>query len=213
MLSLLYQGLIIVFLLCFSFGPAFFATINTAIKYGSKPSLMLVLGVVISDFLLCGLVIVLVHFGAIHFLQSEKAQTFSAILGGIILVVYGSFYFKKHVTVTDKTIDISNQGPHPFWAILKGFLMNFFNPAVWFIWLGYVTAIGKSLDYSLIKMSIFFLLVLGAMLLVEIWKVRLAAKIKIYLTDKLMTGVNYATGVLLIIFGIYLIYSYHFSKY
>lgn len=213
MLSLIYQGIIIVFLLTFSFGPAFFATINTAIKYGTKPSFFLILGVVISDFFLCGLVIVLVHFGAIHFLQSEKAQTFSAILGGIVLVVYGSFYFKKHVTITDKTIDITNHGPHPFWGILKGFLMNTLNPAVWFIWLGYVTAIGKSLDYSLIKMSIFFLLALGGMLLVELWKIKLAAKIKDYLTDKLMTGVNYATGTLLICFGIYLIYTYHFSKY
>jgi len=213
MLELISQGLIIVLLLTFSFGPAFFATINSAIKYGYKQSSLLVFGIVLSDLFLCAIVIFLVYLGAIHLLQSEKAQTFSAILGGIILIVFGSFYFKKHVTITDEAIDIGNQGPHPSIIILKGFLMNLFNPAVWFLWLGNVTAVSKSLDYSIIKMGLFFSLVLGSVLLVELWKVYLAGKIKKYLTDKLMTAVNYITGIALISFGIYLIYSYHFSKY
>lgn len=213
MLSLIYQAIIIVVLLTFSFGPAFFATINSAIKYGYKQSSLLVFGIVLSDLLLCALVIFLVYLGAIHLLQSEGAQTFSAILGGIILIVFGSFYFKKHVTITDEAIDLENQGPHPAVIITKGFLINLFNPAVWFLWLGNVTAVSKSLDYSVIKMSVFFSLVLGAVLLVELWKVYLAGKIKRYLTDRLMTTVNYITGIALIAFGVYLIYTYHFSKY
>ena len=212
MLELISQGLIIVLLLTFSFGPAFFATINSAIKYGYKQSSKLVFGVILSDLFLCSIVILLVYLGAIHLLQSEKAQTFSAIIGGIILIVFGSFYFKKHVTISDESIDIG-QGPRTSIIILKGFLMNLFNPAVWFLWLGNVTAVGKSLDYSMLKMCIFFSLILGAVLFVELGKAYLAGKIKKYLTDKLMTAVNYITGIALIVFGVYLIYSYHFAKY
>lgn len=211
-LSLIYQGIIIIILLTFSFGPAFFSLINTGIKYGYKPGSLLALGVVLSDFFLCLLICILVHFGLANLLHSEKAQTFSSIIGGIILIVFGAFYFKKHITKTEETIDLDYQGPHPFLMILKGFVLNLFNPAVWFLWLANVTAISKTLEYSLFKMILFFSIVLGCVLLVELAKVSLAGKIKHYLTDKIMTTVNYITGTALIIFGLLLIYNHYFSK-
>jgi len=211
-LSLIYQAFIILFLMTFSFGPAFFSLINTGIKYGYKQGSLLAFGIVFSDFFLCTMICLLVHYGAINLLRSEKAQTFSAIIGGIILIVFGAFYFKKHVSTTDDSIDVDYQAPHPMLMITKGFLINFFNPTVWFLWLGYVTAVSKTLDYSLIKMIIFFSIVLGAILCVELTKVFLAEKIKVYLTDMLMTIVNYITGTILIIFGLVLIYNHYFAK-
>ena len=83
--SLIYQAIVIVLLLTFSFGPAFFALINTGIKFGYKTGSFLAIGVVMSDFFLCLLICVLVHFGMSNLLHSEKAQTFFAIMGGIIL--------------------------------------------------------------------------------------------------------------------------------
>ena len=145
-------------------------------------------------------------------LHSEKAQTFSAIIGGVILIVFGAFYFKKHVTKSDKSIDIGYIAPHPMLMVLKGFLINLFNPAVWFLWLGNVTAISKTLEYSLVNMILFFSVVLAAVLFVELAKISLAEKIKIYLTDKLMTIINYITGTVLIIFGFVLIYNHFFGK-
>lgn len=209
--GLIYQGLIIILLLTFSFGPAFFSLINTAIKYGYKPASLLAIGVVGSDFFLCMMICILVHFGAVNLFHSEKAQTFSAIIGGIILIVFGAFYFQKHVSKSDESIDIGYTAPHPFLMILKGFLLNLFNPTVWFLWLGNVTAISKTLDYSLVDMIVFFSIVLGAVLFVELAKISLAEKIKIYLTDILMTIINYITGSVLIIFGVVLIYNHYFA--
>jgi len=209
-ISLIYQALIIVVLLTMSFGPGFFALINTGIKYGYKPGVFLAIGIVASDLFLCVLVCLLVHFGAINLLHSEKAQTFSAILGGIILIVFGAFYFQKHVTKSDTTIDIGYQAPHPSLIILKGFFLNMFNPVVWLLWLGNITAIGKTLDYSFMKMLVFFSMILMVTLLVEISKVYLAEKIKAYLTDRLMTLVNYITGTALVGFGLWLIYKHYF---
>lgn len=211
-LSLISQGLVMVLLLTFSFGPAFFSLINTGIKHGYKPGSLLATGVVLSDFFLCVGICLLVHYGAANLLHSEKAQTFSAIVGGIILIVFGAFYFKKHVTQSEESIDIEYQAPHPGLLILKGFLLNIFNPAVWFLWLGNVTAIGKSLDYSFFKMILFFSVVLTAVLFIELAKVSLAGKIKHILTDRLMTIVNYITGAALIVFGLVLIYNHYFSK-
>lgn len=211
--SLIYQALIIIVLLTFSFGPGFFALINTGIKYGYKPGSLLAIGIVLSDLFLCLVITLIVHLGAINLLHSEKAQTFSAIIGGTILVAFGAFYFKKHTpTRKEETIVLDYQAPHPFLMILKGFLINLFNPTVWFLWLGNVTAISKSLDYSMAKMLLFFSLVLCVTLVVELTKVYLAGKIKKFLTDRLMTVVNYITGVSLIIFGLVLIYNHFFHS-
>lgn len=209
--SLIYQGILIILLLSFSFGPAFFSLINTGIKYGYKTGSFLAVGVVLSDFFLCIMVCLLVYFGAVNLLHTEKAQTFSAILGGILLIVFGAFYFKKHITQSDESIDLGYQAPHPFLMVVKGFLLNFFNPTVWFLWLGNVTAISKTLEYSLVKMILFFSIVLTAVLFVELVKVYLSGKIKKYLTDILMTAVNYITGTILIIFGVVLIYNHYFK--
>ena len=211
-LSLIYQAIVIILLLTFSFGPAFFALINTGIKFGYKTGSFLAIGVILSDFFLCVLVCLLVHFGMANLLHSEKAQTFFAIIGGVILIVFGAFFFKKHPVKTDDTIDFENKLPSSSVMLLKGFLLNLFNPTVWLLWLANVTAISKTLDYSMIKMIVFFSMVLGAVLFVELFKVKLAGKIKNYLTSKIMTIVNYITGSALVIFGLILIYNHYFNK-
>jgi len=104
--SLIYQAIVIVLLLTFSFGPAFFALINTGIKFGYKTGSFLALGVVMSDFFLCMLVCFLVYFGMANLLHSSETQTFFAIIGGIILIVFGAFFFKKVPVKTDEAIDI-----------------------------------------------------------------------------------------------------------
>jgi len=161
--------------------------------------------------MLCVAICLIVHFGAINLLHSEKAQTFSAIIGGVILVAFGAFYFRKPAAKTDAVIEVDYQAPHPSVTILKGFVINLFNPTVWFLWLGNVTAISKTLDYSMPKMILFFSIVLGITLVVELTKVYLAGKIKRFLTDRLMTIVNYITGSALIIFGMVLIYNHFFQ--
>ncbi len=212
LLSLTYQAIVIILLLTFSFGPAFFALINTGIKHGYRTGAFLALGVVLSDLFLCLLVIVLVHFGMSSLLHSEKTQTFFSIIGGIILIVFGAFFFRKTNVKTDETIELDVQLPSPFMMLLKGFFLNLFNPTVWLLWLANVTAISKTLEYSMIKMIIFFSIVLGAVLLVELFKVKLAGKIKAYLTNRIMTIINYVTGSALIIFGLLLIYNHYFNK-
>lgn len=211
-LSLIYQAIIIVILLTFSFGPAFFALINTGIKFGYKTGSFLAIGIVLSDFFLSLLVCVLVHFGMANLLHSEKAQTFFAIIGGIILIVFGAFFFKKIPVKTDDVIDIENQLPSPKLMLLKGFFLNLFNPTVWLLWLANVTAISKTLDYSMFKMIVFFSVILAAVLFVELFKVKLAGKIKNYLTSRIMTIINYITGSALMIFGLILIYNHYFNK-
>ncbi|MBK7818436.1 MAG: LysE family transporter [Sphingobacteriaceae bacterium] len=207
-LTLVYQTVIIALLLTFSFGPAFFALLNTSIKHGPREGSLLATGVILSDLFVCVLVIILISLGATNFIQDEKNQRFMGILAGLVLVVFGSFYFKKPVTGTNETIEI--QSPTAWVLLLKGFFLNLLNPTVWLLWLGNVTAVSKTLEYSTVKMFIYFGITLGLTLTIEISKAYLASKIKKYLTDKLMHTINVATGILLVIFGIVLVYNHYF---
>jgi threonine/homoserine/homoserine lactone efflux protein len=207
-LTLISQTLIIVLLLTFSFGPAFFALLNTSIKHGAREGSLLATGVIFSDLFVCLIVILLVSLGATNYIQDEKNQRFMGILAGLVLVVFGSFYFKKPVKVSNETIEVKT--PSTSVLLLKGFFLNLLNPTVWLLWLGNVTAVSKTFNYSIIKMLIYFGLTLGLVWAVEIFKTNLAGKIKKYLTDKIMHRVNYSTGILLVIFGVVLIYNHYF---
>lgn len=207
--SLIYQTLIIILLLTFSFGPAFFALINTGIKYGYKSGSALAIGIVASDFLLCLLIIFLVSIGATNLIHDEKNQRFMGIMAGLVLVIFGALYFRKPVKKSEEVIEIKL--PSTTAMLLKGFFLNILNPTVWLLWLGNVTAVSKSLDYSVIKMIIYFGITLGLVLSVEVAKVALAGRIKVFLTEKIMHMVNTITGILLIIFGLVLIYNHYFD--
>ena len=208
-LSLIYQTVVIVLLLTFSFGPAFFALINTGITHGYKTGSLLAVGVVASDFILCLLMIVLIHFGASNFIHDEKSQRFMGILAGIVLIVFGAVHFREPIPKKDNVIEIII--PSAQAMIVKGFLLNCLNPAVWLLWLGNVTAVSKTLDYNVLTMIVYFSITLGLVLLVELGKVSVAGKLKQILTPKTMYVINVITGGLLVIFGLVLIYNHFFE--
>ena len=209
----IYQGVIIVLLLAFSFGPAFFGLINTSIKYGFKAGASLAIGVFLSDLTLAFGICLLFHYGAEDLLQSDKNQAFVGIIGGVILIVFGTFYiFKKEEVKTDAEIEILK--PSPAWLIVKGFLLNFFNPLVWPLWIGNVSTVGESLEpsYDLRKMILFFLFTLLGVLSADLLKVFIAYKIKKFITAKRIRVVNWTTGILLAGFGAFLIYKFYFTS-
>ena len=72
--TIIYQGIIIILLLAFSFGPAFFGLINTSIKHGFKAGASLAFGVFLSDLVLALGICILFHLGAEDYLKNEKKK-------------------------------------------------------------------------------------------------------------------------------------------
>ena len=192
----------------FSFGPAFFSLINTGIKHGHKTGSLLAFGIVLSDFTVCVLIILLVHFGFAKIIHDPKSQRFMGILAGVVLLVFGAFHFKAPPPASSEGIEI--RAPSPAIMIFKGFFLNILNPTVWLLWLGNVTAVSDTLDYSIFKMILYFGITLGIVLCCEFCKVYAAGKLKKLLTHKLMHRINVVTGALLILCGLFLIYNHYF---
>ena len=131
------------------------------------------------------------------------------IMAGVVLIVFGALHFKRPVPLSNDTVDIAL--PSSGEMLLKGFFLNSLNPAVWLLWLGNVTAVGKTMTYSVIKMIVYFSITLGLVLLVELGKVSAANKLKQVLTPQKMYIVNIITGLLLVIFGLVLTYNHYFE--
>lgn len=215
-LSLIYQTIIIVILLTFSFGPSFFSLINYSIKKGFKPASSLAIGVVSSDFVVCIFTLFLLKFGFTEWLDNSKNQRFAGILAGIILITFGALYFKKEPVIPENTenadeFSIKNE-TRTIWLILKGFLINFFNPAVWILWIGNVTIISSFFQHSFLKTLIYFTFLNILVLMVELYKIHLGNKLKKILTQKIISTINIITGITLMLFGLILIYNYYFEK-
>lgn len=133
------------------------------------------------------------------------------ILAGIVLIIFGALHFRAPLPKEDEKLVLT--APSAPQMVFKGFFLNCLNPAVWLLWLGNVTAVSKTLNYSLIKMILYFSITLGIVLLVEMGKVSVSEKLKRILTPKTMYVVNIITGGLLVIFGVVLIYNHYFEKF
>lgn len=112
MFEAVYQGMLLGLALAFSFGPGFFALINTSIKYGFKSGASLAVGIFLSDLALVVLIFVLLSLGAQGFLSNPKSQSFIGVIGGIILIVYGSFNLYSKPPKTEAQIDDPNAINH-----------------------------------------------------------------------------------------------------
>jgi threonine/homoserine/homoserine lactone efflux protein len=238
MFSAIYEGILLGLVLAFSFGPGFFALINTGIKSGFKQGAALAIGIVASDLFLVLLIFVLLSFGASGMLSDPKNQAFIGVIGGIVLIIYGSinFYSKTpktephsvkdftnvthlnierevHVPGEEKLIERIPHGekhPSPVWLAVKGFFINLLNPFVWIFWLATATAVGSKFEFKTWRIVVFFTCTLGVIISTDLLKVFVAGKIKKFLTQRLMRNINYVSGVILIAFGLYLIYKVFF---
>jgi threonine/homoserine/homoserine lactone efflux protein len=178
--------------------------LNTAIKHGSRAGSLLAIGVVLSDFVVCMLVVL----GMSSFLETPKNQYYMGIGAGVVLIIFGAQHFRQPIKTAENAVQIKI--PRTSDMIVKGFLLNSLNPTVWFLWLGNVAAVSPSLTNSIINMIVFFSITLGLVLAIEISKVYAAGKLKSFLTPKIMRGINIATGALLVLFGIGLICKHYF---
>lgn len=215
-LSLIYQTIVVIMFICFSFGPAFFALINTSIKYGYSIGSVLAIGIILSDFVICSILIVLLGLGAENFINDEKTRQFMGLLAGVLLVIFGAFYFRSTETKkNDSGVELVQ--PSLKRTFFKGFLMNFFNPALWLLWLSSVTSVWtqwsqfKPSQFRILDTFIYFCIMLGIVLLLELLKVSLASKLSKLVTSAFIRVMNIVTGSFLLLFGFYLIYSHYFS--
>ena len=206
MITPLLKGLVLGIFLAISVGPVIFAILKQSINYGHKAGYIFVAGISISDIslvLVCNFFTSLLNSALNH-------RTFIAVAGSIFLVAMGVYtlFFKKVKTDEGNNLVDKKFRKRDFVAtFLSGFFINILNPGVfifWFAWTAAILADSQTTPHPLEYRAIVFITCLTFVLITDIAKVALAARLRSKLTPKILNTINKISGVILIGFGIVL---------
>lgn len=204
MINALIKGITLGLLLAISVGPIVFTVIKQSISKGYKGGLVFIAGISCSDILL---VICSNLFTNLFSVLNEHKKGLS-VIASIFLILVGIYYvFFKKPSVQEngkKDIVLNNTGYMKMFA--AGFIMNIFNPGIIVFWLTTATTF---LDHTINQRIIIFGTALLLALAADVAKVLLAGKIRQKLTPKNIHLINRINGVILMGFGVVIIFMEH----
>ncbi|NLP57218.1 LysE family translocator [Lutibacter sp. B1] len=196
------DAVLIGFFLAFMIGPVFFMLIQTSIIKGFRAAFTFDIGVVLGDITF----ILIAYYGSRSLLEEIKDNPKLFLIGGLILLVYGIITFadkSQKRAIQDETVVLPEKTNY-LKLLIKGFLLNFINIGVLAFWLGMIVVIGPTLEMDSTKIFNYFGIVLISYLVTDICKIVLAKQLKKKLTPSVTYKIKRTMGVLLIIFGIFL---------
>jgi threonine/homoserine/homoserine lactone efflux protein len=210
MLEAIVSGLTLGLILSISVGPVIFAIIRQSLTNGHKGGYAFILGVSASDItlvLLCNLLSSLFQ----HFLNNKLII---GIIGSIFLIAIGIYtlFFKKKLNFTnDNSLPTKQFKKRELVAIaLSGYFMNMLNPGVFIFWLAATAKIhaqSSVQEHPLRYLVTVFFICIAFVLITDIAKVLLAGKIRKKLTPHNIHIINKVSGIILIGFGMALIWG------
>ena len=226
-LSLMWAILIGVFLsVVVNMGPAFITLVQTSLHRGFRSAAWFAFGVILNDAMIISLCIL--TSVQVKMEDSKIDPALFCIGAGVILLLFGIFTFRKKVRTLDtvnqndkndkkeKTPDSNNEEEKavivkndvkPAWYVFfgKGFALNILNPFVWIFWFSSVAVVAGNMGGNKVSTLVFFAVILGTTLLLELLKAWGAAKLKKFLDAERTTLMNRIAGILLMIFGAFFI--------
>lgn len=197
----IYQGILLGLILCILIGPSFFALIQTSLKNGVKSGIALAIGIFFSD-LVC---VALAYLGASNLFQNPNNKIYIGLIGGTVLIVFGIINLQKKAMISETDITVKKNISFSL-TIVKGFMLNILNPFVLLLWISYVATVSAKENFQNFHVIIFFCFALSTVLITDILKAIAADNIKKYLKPNLLVWLNRVVGILMMGFGLHLIY-------
>jgi threonine/homoserine/homoserine lactone efflux protein len=202
MLEALLKGLTFGLLLSLSVGPVLFSIIKQSLNNGHSGGLAFVIGVSASDVTL--VLVSNIFTQLFNSLRTYKTEI--GIAGCVFLVSLGVYFlFFKKIKVDAEGQQILKIRKRDYAKIfLSGYFMNTLNPSVFIFWITASTAV---INHSIQQRVVIFTTCLAWMLGTDILKVMLAGKLRNRLTPHNIHILNRINGIILIVFGIALIWG------
>ena len=211
----IFQAIGIGFLLSVMVGPVFFILLETSITKGVRASLYLDLGVFISD-------VIYILFAFIfasqikNFTNDASNNNFIlGIIGGVLFVGYGIYtlFSKSKLDLSPKNNSTTSKNNDSVVLGIKGFMLNFANPAVLFYWIGIIAQGNQVTDKNHPgQLIIFVALVLLTYFAMDVLKILGAKKLRPLVTDSLLLALNRLIGIVFTAFGVFLILKQFVDK-
>lgn len=195
MIALL-QGILLGIIIFFLVGPIFILILEETIKSGRKAALMLATGLWLSDACFA----LLTHYGVhSYFAESEVDFRWGFITAGILIIAgITSIKQKDKIKPQTETLKFAQSGN----LLLKGFLINTFNPFVLIFWLGVAAKIDYDTSY---ENQVFYFSLFATLISGDLLKIFFSKKITQKLKEKHLGYIRAVGGALLIILGIVMV--------
>lgn len=206
------SGIPLGILLSFTIGPVFFVLLETGALKGFRAAMCFDVGVVLGDILF----ILIAYFSTNRILERIKDDPSLFIFGGALLITYGIISFirtkKAYRREIDEDVEAVISKNNYLHLILKGFLLNFINVGVLGFWLGIIIIFGPRMEMNQGRITVFISTILVTYMLVDAVKILLAKQLKHRLTPYLIFKVKRIISLVLIFFGMVLMFQGFFPK-
>ncbi|MGB0838953.1 MAG: LysE family translocator [Chitinophagales bacterium] len=198
-MNLIWDGIVLGFLLSIGTGPVFLALVELGITKGFRAGCALAAGVWLSDMIY----ITLVYQGLSFIAQTPDFQWYVGLIGGLILVGFGvQTVFSKPKPLDKTQITASNYLGYFF----KGAAINVFNPFIFVFWVGIVSNLAKQ-DLPFWSGIVYFSIILVTVAMTDVFKVYLAKSLRPFIRPKQLFWMRTLTGSGLALFGLALMYQ------
>lgn len=202
MLDIVLKGIITGFILSIMIGPVFFLLLETSIRKGVRSALAFDLGVFLSD--LIYIVIAYFFFAQVASLTSGDKSYLFRVFGGIIFIIFGAVTLlkkpKSAVADDQESVNLRKD----YWLLgLKGFFLNFANPAVIFYWFSVIALGAKKTENSELgdNILIYIAIILLTFFSVDVLKIIGAKKLRPFITENVLRILNRLTGLVILVTG------------
>lgn len=200
-MHLYFTGLLFGLIFIFSLGPGFFAMVQTSVQKGFKKAIFIAIGISLSDMVYVGLALM----GVASLLEDEHIRMWMGIAGTIVLIAYGIYSWFKQPLVYTNTVEEKKEISY-LKCVVKGFVLNGFNPFIVVFWIGIISFVAVKYDTDALQQIFFFAGVITTIFLTDVMKAFVSYRLRSVITPKSILLLNRSIGVVLILFGLQMIY-------
>ncbi|MBS1917863.1 MAG: LysE family translocator [Bacteroidetes bacterium] len=204
MIEAILKGLALGFVLVLSVGPIIFTIIKQSLNNGHRGGFSFVAGVWLSDIILVILSNVFSELVA-TLLEYKRDIGYAGSIFLIAMGVYFVFFKKVHLNTDAEGKEMRFRKRDMARIFASGFIINTLNPGVIIFWLGNATVL--SLTHTLRQRIIIFSVCLLVNMAADTGKVMMAGKLRKRLTLHNLSIINKISGIILIGFGIALLWG------
>jgi threonine/homoserine/homoserine lactone efflux protein len=202
-MDIILNGILSGLVLALLVGPVFFTILQTSIERGFVSGVFVSIGVSLSD----AFYITLTYLGVYQLFDQGNFRLYLAYFGGAVLLIFGIYYVfvksKRMVHYDPGKVRLNS----PWRLFGKGFIINGLTPTVLIFWLGTVGLATTKFGYSTPTKAIpYFASIVSTVFVTDVLKAKLADKLRRILTPRFIRSLNVILGMVLLIFGLRLIY-------
>jgi threonine/homoserine/homoserine lactone efflux protein len=199
-MGIILEGIITGLLLSIFVGATFFMLIETSMTRGFRAALWFDLGVLSCD----SLIITAVYFFTAAINRVLVQNFYFNIAGGIAFIGFGANYILSR---RKEEHHLSVQNNRAIKLILNGFFINLLNPGVIIFWLGSVAVALTHFKLSGRQTFLYFATIMTVVAILDIAKAYFAYRLSHIMNPRVLRGVKVMSGIIMIGFGVYILFK------